>query len=196
MLQTYIKNRGTMKTIIHKNHRNKVREIGWDANYNGDKANINIDLNNGKHEKHYTLQLDKDNLADLLNVPSVNMPLEKRLLRDFKKSRKSYHNHQPIKPIFIEFDIPTPSTSETLDRLEFEPIMSPNETQTQEIIIPIQRKRITRKYRKHRRPRRSYKRYYKRISYTPYSYSRRYKSRKYRKHRKNKTHRKYTYTSL
>jgi len=162
MLNTYIKNRGKMKTIIHKNHHNKVREVEWDADYDGNKANINIDLNNGHHDKHYQLQLDNDNLAELLNIPSVNMPLEKRLLRDFKQSRKSYHNNEPIKPIYIEFDIPTP---------EPQPYFT-NPYENQQIIIPVQRKTITRRYKRHKKPK-TYRIYYKRAKTSP--------SRKYRR---------------
>jgi len=166
MFNTYIKNKGKMKTIIHKNHHNKVREVEWDADYDGNKANINIDLNNGHHDKHYQLQLDNDNLAELLNIPSVNMPLEKRLLRDFKKSRKSYHNNEPIKPIYIEFDIPTP---------EPKPVPEPyflNPYENQQIIIPVQRKTITRRYKRHKKPK-TYRIYYKRAKTSP--------SRKYRR---------------
>ena len=102
MLQTFIKNKGITKTIIHNNNnnRNEINEIKWDADYNGDKANISIDMNenNGKIVKHYDIELDNENLAELLSIPSVNLPLEKRLLRDFKKTKKN------IKPMLIEFD--------------------------------------------------------------------------------------------
>jgi hypothetical protein len=50
MLDTFIKNRGTTKTIIHNknNHQqvNKVNELNWDADYDGKKANISLDFNN------------------------------------------------------------------------------------------------------------------------------------------------------
>jgi hypothetical protein len=100
MLQTFIKNKGTTKTIIHNNNRNEINEINWDADYNGDKANISIDMNenNGKTVKHYDIELDNENLAELLSIPSVNLPLEKRLIRDFQKTKKN------IKPMLIEFD--------------------------------------------------------------------------------------------
>jgi hypothetical protein len=48
MLDTYIKNRGSTKTIIHYNNRNKVSLIKWDADYDGNEANISLDLNNNK----------------------------------------------------------------------------------------------------------------------------------------------------
>jgi Fe2+ transport system protein B len=101
MQQTYIKNKGIAKTMIHTNDKNLVSELNWDADYDGDKANISIDVNenNGKRVKHYDIELDNDNLAELLNIPSINSPLEKRLLQDFKKSNK-----KQFKPMIIEFN--------------------------------------------------------------------------------------------
>ena len=40
MLDTYIKNRGSTKTIIHDNNKNNVNVIKWDADYDGKEANI------------------------------------------------------------------------------------------------------------------------------------------------------------
>ena len=35
MLDTYIKNRGSTKTIIHNNNHNKISEANWDVDYDG-----------------------------------------------------------------------------------------------------------------------------------------------------------------
>ena len=85
MLNTFIKNRGTTKTIIHNNNKNNVSEIKWDADYDGKEANISVNMdNNGDREKYHFL-LDNNDLANILNLNSVNLPIEKRLKRDFKK---------------------------------------------------------------------------------------------------------------
>ena len=86
MLGTYIKNRGMTKTIIHANNKNKTNEIKWDADYDGNLANVSINSNkNGIHDKvHFTL--NNEDLANILNIDTVNIPLEKRLKRDFKKN--------------------------------------------------------------------------------------------------------------
>jgi hypothetical protein len=83
MLDTYIKNRGTTKTIIHNNNHNDVSEINWDADYDGDIANIELDVNENGKRGHYDVRLTNDDLAGLLNIPSVDQPLDKRLLNDF-----------------------------------------------------------------------------------------------------------------
>ena len=87
MLDTYIKNRGSTKTIIHENNRNKVNVIKWDADYDGNEANISLDLNNNNKAEHYDIKLDNDDLANILNVNSVKTPIHKRLKNDFKKAK-------------------------------------------------------------------------------------------------------------
>lgn len=83
MLDTYIKNKGITKTIFHHNNHNDVSEISWDADYDGDMANIAVDMNENGNYGHYELKLTNEDLAGILNVPSVDLPLDKRLLNDF-----------------------------------------------------------------------------------------------------------------
>jgi hypothetical protein len=92
MLNTYIKNRGSTKTIIHDNgnsHKNNtlnaVNEIKWDASYDGDIANISITSDTNGEKKHFNISLDNNDLEHILNVPSVDMPIHKRLKMDFSR---------------------------------------------------------------------------------------------------------------
>lgn len=105
MLETFIKNRGITKTIIHKNNQNKVNEINWDADYDGKKANISLDLNTDGNEKHYDVQLTNDDLAKILNLNSVNKSLDERLLQDFQPQKNKL---KKIKPMIIEIENETP----------------------------------------------------------------------------------------
>ena len=90
MLDTYIKNRGSTKTIIHDNNKNKVNEINWDADYDGNVANISLDLTNNGKSGHYDIKLNNNDLAKMLNFDSVNLPIDQRLKGDFsrKKNKK------------------------------------------------------------------------------------------------------------
>ena len=85
--------KGEMKTIVSTTTNGKphVNEMHWDADYDGEKANISVDIhdNHLKSPKHYEVQLNNDDLAEMLSVPSVNMPLEKRLKRDFMKKTRT-----------------------------------------------------------------------------------------------------------
>ena len=100
MFDTYIKNKGATKTLVYDNNHNSVNEINWDADYDGKVANISVDLQNNGIKKHYDVTLDNQDLANILNVPSINLPLEKRLKRDFKQ--QSFNNDPNIYK--IEFD--------------------------------------------------------------------------------------------
>ena len=105
MLETFNKNRGITKTIIHKNNQNKVNEVNWDADYDGKKANISLDLNTDGNEKHYDVQLTNDDLAKILNLNSVNKSLDERLLQDFQPQKNKL---KKIKPMIIEIENETP----------------------------------------------------------------------------------------
>ena len=100
MLNTFIKNRGTTKTIIHDNNKNNVNEINWDADYDGNVANISLDLTNNGNVNHLNLKLDNDDLANILNINSVKMPIHKRLEKDFKKTR--FHKDPSMYNVYLD----------------------------------------------------------------------------------------------
>jgi hypothetical protein len=172
MLDTYIKNRGSTKTIIHNNNHNKISEANWDVDYDGNVANLSLDLNNNGKSKHYNLKLDNSDLAKILNMDSIHLPIDQRLKRDFKKVHVSRNPisydiyldnnlgnldnklffEEPSVSSSISQEIPSLSINDLLktktDNLTH--ISSPEE----ELFIPltIDKKNVTpRKY--HRRPR-------------------------------------------
>jgi hypothetical protein len=100
MLNTFIKNRGTTKTIIHNNNDNNVNVIDWDADYDGNVANISLDLTNNGNVNHLNLKLDNDDLANILNISSVKMPIHTRLKKDFKKAR--FHKDPSMYNIYLD----------------------------------------------------------------------------------------------
>jgi len=81
--QTYMKSQGMSQTIIQKPGINNVNQINWDADYNGKMANLNLDVNTNGKKDNFTLQLTKGDLENLLNIHSVEKPLEERLEDDF-----------------------------------------------------------------------------------------------------------------
>jgi hypothetical protein len=81
--QTYIKSQGMSQTVIQKPGVNNVNQINWDADYNGQVASLNLDVNTNGKKDNFTLQLSKGDLENLLNIPSVEKPLENRLEYDF-----------------------------------------------------------------------------------------------------------------
>ena len=131
MLNNYIKNRGATKTIIHNNNHNIVNEINWDADYDGEIANISIDTNDNGNHKEFNFTLDNDDLANILNIQSVDVPIDKRLKMDFEDSYyKPEKSFIEIPALPIEYDIPVIS-----DNKRSHHISSP--ATSEELIIPV-----------------------------------------------------------
>ena len=146
MLNTFIKNRGTTKTIIHNNNDNNVNEIDWDADYDGNIANISLDLTNNGKVNHLNLKLDNDDLANILNINSVKMPIHKRLEKDFKKGR--FHKDPSMYNIYLD-DFRSPALQPIQREMESESFadeilqsLKPNSQvlsplSNEELIIPL-----------------------------------------------------------
>lgn len=152
MLNTFVKNSGMTNTIIYDNqfrdtHYNQIK---WDADYDGKLANIYVDTDFDGNRNKYNMRLDNNDLANLLNIQGVNMPIDRRLKTDFID--KTIDNYP-----FLELPTPQlqprkPILQEVIDRRISSPAFD------EELIVPltIQKKPIH-KYtltskRKHRRP--------------------------------------------
>jgi len=145
MLNTYVKNRGMSKTIIHDNKHNHINEINWDADYDGDIANISIETATNGKSKYFNIKLDNNDLANILNIQSVNAPIHKRLEMDFDKDEytpKQYFielpttEYKPTEPII---DNTKTSIEELIDRH----ISSPK---TDDMFLPLSIDKLTDKY--------------------------------------------------
>jgi len=104
LADTFVQNKGITETMISNNNNQvKMNLTKWEADYDGNKANILIDSNtDGKH-KVMNIELDNRDLANLLSIPSVNSPIDKRLTQDFcrKQKRDKILNRTPT-PYIVE----------------------------------------------------------------------------------------------
>jgi hypothetical protein len=91
MTTPYIRNKGITETIFQngKQHR-ELNKIKWDADYNGDLANLKVNINNNGKKKKVQMQFTNDDLAAILSIPAVNKPLEQRLQDDFLSDEKEF----------------------------------------------------------------------------------------------------------
>lgn len=174
MLNTYIKNRGITQTLINNNNHPQFNQIDWDAEYDGESANISLTSNTDGNKNHFDIKLDNEDLANMLNVPSVNMPIHKRLQRDF--NTPSFARQ----PILIKLEIPhvkkprrKPSEKKLLQSIKPDRYLS-SPLPDEELIVPISIDgKTTNKYtftpqKRHRRPKthKTYKVYKKPKSYS------------------------------
>ena len=83
MSKSYIKNKGVTRLLIKNNNKKDVTGIKWNINYDGNIADVDIDLKDNNKSKHYRYKLDNNDLERLLNIPPEHKPLEDRLRNDF-----------------------------------------------------------------------------------------------------------------
>lgn len=109
-MSTHIQNYGFTKTFIKDNNNNLQNEVKWIGDYDGDKANIQLDINDNGDKKLVSMQLDNNDIMGLLGIQPVKMSLENRLTNDFlntpiilegaltkRKTRKHYKKHNSRK---------------------------------------------------------------------------------------------------
>jgi len=140
MLDTFIKNKGITKTIIHNNNKNYYNEIDWDADYDGEVAKISLNINDNGVKEHFNTKMNNDEMAEILNIPSIGTAIDKRLYNDFlgKRPKKLddhnmiliYRKPKPVKKV-VKFIDP----NELVDSLEN--IMIPREEKFTHISSPL-----------------------------------------------------------
>ena len=109
MLNTYIKNRGITQTLINNNNQKQFNQINWDADYDGQTANISFTSDTDGNKKHFDIQLDNEDLANILSIPSETIPIDKRLQMDFKTPFRR-------EPQFLKIEIPDIKTPNLVPR--------------------------------------------------------------------------------
>jgi hypothetical protein len=82
-MSTHIQNYGFTKTYIKDNNNNLQNEVKWIGDYDGDKANIQLDINDNGNQQLVSMQLDNNDIMNLLGVQPIKMSLETRLTNDF-----------------------------------------------------------------------------------------------------------------
>ena len=100
----YIKNVGSAQTMLGRcGSESNFEQMDWGADYDGNKAEILIKTNSNGKKHNYHLTLDNHDLASMLNIENVRMPLHQRLQSDFKQplfrhDPSLYRIELPIRP--------------------------------------------------------------------------------------------------
>ena len=136
-----------------------VDELKWNANYDGDIANIKLNITeheNIKTDKGFHFKLTNNDLANMLSIPSVNIPIDKRLENDFmcshkhgkrysrKHIRKHNRKHSPNPYLFAvnmppREELPTmPLFSDNIQNQIISPVLLEEEDQEEApMLVPI-----------------------------------------------------------
>jgi hypothetical protein len=94
---------GINQSFLNINGKKKFNNFKWDADYNGKVANIIFDSNNNGKKKSYNFILDNNDLVNMLNINTNDIPIDKRLNDDFKESGVPLLNPNPM---IIELESP------------------------------------------------------------------------------------------
>jgi len=150
-LQNYIKNTGSTQTIIKDSYNRPVfNNINWEADYNGNIANINVDINDNGDDYQIKAKMDNAVLAELLAIPVVRSDLTKRLHNDFPVNRR------PIQMMEIPM-IKMPMSMPQREKIYVPPTLTPREIirikpeklqptlKYQPLLRPVNRKLYTKK---------------------------------------------------
>lgn len=103
-----IQNQGFTKTVLYDNSKERMSEIKWDANYDGNNAHVLLNINKDGKKQKIDMNLDNDDLAKMLNISTVNKPLEQRLEDDFNIDFDLSERKMPVPVQMIE--LPAPPT--------------------------------------------------------------------------------------
>lgn len=134
MLNTFIKNKGISKTIIHNNNKNYYNEIDWDADYDGEIANLSVNINENGTTEYFNTKMNNNELAGLLNIPSVESTLDKRLYDDFLNKRTKI---QPTEQKMVLVYKNPKKKTKTVDFIDSIELIEPNEPKYTHISSPL-----------------------------------------------------------
>lgn len=174
-----IQTKGSNQTFYYNNNDGPhFHELKWNADYDGDVANVKLLSNIDGNKQKYGAQLDNEDLANILNVSSINMPLHKRLRNDFIKNPKIMQIELAPQE---QMTLPQQMTSELEDLLQSATPTNYLSTpaSNEELIVPITigentTDNFTLTPRRHHRRRKHHKTYkvYKKIKSTTHNSSR------------------------
>ena len=81
-MTTLISSKGNI--TLQDNINNVRDELNWNANYDGETANIKLNVvENERKNVDYKLKMNNNDLAKMLSIPSVDTPIDERLENDF-----------------------------------------------------------------------------------------------------------------
>jgi hypothetical protein len=181
----YYVNKGSLQGFSQINNNKRFNEFDWDSDYNGNIANIAINCNNNGKKQNYGIRLNNNDLANLLNIPSVDIPIHKRIEMDFNRPQMVIPEpkiYQLVLPESTESseETQTPIQSESIENVlenmnEPESYL-PSPMSNEELIVPISIDDDVKKYtmtphrrHKYKKTHKTYRVYKKPKSKTPKS---------------------------
>ena len=95
---------GMNQSFVNINGKKKYKNLKWNADYNGEVANVYLKSNNNGRKNIYNFMLDNNDLANMLNVNTNDMLIDERLKQDFKQINLSESTPPKKDLMIIEFE--------------------------------------------------------------------------------------------
>ena len=86
-MSSYIQNYGFTKTLYQDDFNKHQNEIQWKGDYDGQIANIDLDINDNGNREFVSMKLNNNDLINIFGIQPIEIPLEKRLMNDYLKNR-------------------------------------------------------------------------------------------------------------
>jgi|LauGreSuBDMM15SN_2_FD.fasta_scaffold00721_3 hypothetical protein len=101
----YIANKGITQTKVYDNNRQLTeKDLKWNAKYDGKIADLDVEMNNDGEKKNLYMKFNNEDLAEILNVPSVGEDLYKRIKNDYKTPNPfQYKKNNVLQPDIHEY---------------------------------------------------------------------------------------------
>jgi len=149
-----IQNKGNTETLLTNNNNINNNQynnsIKWDAKYNGENANIHLNVNDNGTNEYIHMSLNRNDIDQLLGIQPIEIPLEKRLLNDFLSPSPMVY------PVTLNDNL---YNNANIYMYKFQPInkkktyKQTHSFQPYEIVSPIQKRRRRIQTKKHIKPR-------------------------------------------
>ena len=90
MHDTYLKSTGHANIYTQNNDERNVLKTDWNVDYDGDVEDLDLVVSENGNVEHMHRVFDKHDLAAMLQLNSVNKPLDERLRNDFLVDTRVY----------------------------------------------------------------------------------------------------------
>ena len=92
-----MKNVGSMDVYTQKGSERHVNKIGWDVDYDGETADVDLVVTRDGDTRQVNTRLDNDDIDKLLDMPVVSKSLDERLTDDYLIDKRVYRL-SPVSP--------------------------------------------------------------------------------------------------
>jgi hypothetical protein len=109
MSSIYMKSQGQQYSSTMNNGEEKVNSVNWDADYDGDKAVVNVDSDIDGEKKREKKVLTNKDLDAMFKIPAVDESIADRITADFLQPHRFAPRGSECRPTLVPVDMNDPA---------------------------------------------------------------------------------------